>query len=248
MNVADEATTAHLGIKVFACRTVSEISQQLAIHSINDCFHKWGLPESIKIDNGWPFVNPKNRDQPTKAKLWWAGLGIKIIQNTPRCPQENGAVEALQGIMCNWSNPKGQNSLVELQVRLNQESFFQRAEYRRPAHGYKTRIEQFPELEQNKRKYNPDNFNIQLVYQYLAKQVWTRKVKQKGSIKLFANEIYIGLKNKQQFVFVTLDPIQLKWLIKDRKGNLLNTSTKGIPIEKEIKDFCVMSMNEDTTL
>lgn len=239
MNVADEATTAHLLVKVCDCRTVSEMNQKWAIQTINSCFQRWGLPESIKIDNGWPFVNPNNTDEPTKAKLWWAGLGINIIQNTPRCPQQNGAVEALQGILCNWSNPKGQDSLVDLQERLNQESFFQREEYRRPAHNYQTRIEQFPELEQNLRVYNPDDFDIKLVYQYLAKYVWKRKVKQKGSIKLFANEIYIGSKNKHQTVFVTLDPIDLKWLIKDRKGNLLNTSTKGIPLAKEIKDFAL---------
>lgn len=229
----------NLGVEVFACRTVSEINQRAAIKSVNKCFQRWGMPESIKIDNGWPFVNPNNTDEPTKAKLWWAGLGIKIIQNTPRCPQQNGVVEALQGILCNWSNPKGQESLVDLQKRLNQESFFQREQYLRPAQGHKTRLKQFPELEQNPRNYNPYDFDMQLVYQYLNKYVWPRKVKQKGSIKLFSNEIYIGSKYKHQTTFVTLDPIEIKWLIKDRKGNLLNTSTKGIPSEEEIKNFAL---------
>lgn len=239
MNIADEATTTHLGVKVEDCKKVSSISQKAAIQSVNTSFKKWGLPQRIKIDNGWPFVNPKQLDEPTKAKQWWVGLGIEVIQNKPRCPQQNGVVEALQGILCNWANPGGHQSIADLQERLNEESFFQREQYRRPAYGNKTRMEQFPELKQNPRKYNPDNFDIQRVYQYLSKYVWKRTVIRKGNIKLFSNDIYIGSKYKHQTVFITFDPIDIKWLIKDEKGNLLNISTKGVPTEKEIKSFAL---------
>jgi len=38
-------------------------------------------------------------DIPLKSNMWWIGLGINVIHNTPGKPQENGAVECLQGIL-----------------------------------------------------------------------------------------------------------------------------------------------------
>lgn len=239
MNIADEATTAHLGVRVQSCRTVSEFPQQAGIQAVNDCLKKWGLPENIKIDNGLPFVNPKYRTQPTIAKLWWTGLGINVIQNRARCPQQNGVVECLQGVLCSWSNPKAQENKEALQKRLNQESLFQREQYRIPAKGYKTRIEIYPELKTNSRKYNPDKFDMKLVYKYLSKFVWKRTVKQNGMLKLFSNTLYAGEKNYRKPVFITFDPVEIKWLIKDTNGILIYTSKRGIPTEKEIKDFAL---------
>ena len=107
MNIGDEATGAHLKALVYNVRTVGEIKANLGTQGINESFQRWGLPKRIKIDNGRPFVNSTSRKVPTKTILWWVGLGIKVIQNTPRRPQENGIVECLQGTMCSWSNPKG---------------------------------------------------------------------------------------------------------------------------------------------
>lgn len=104
MNIADEASTAHLKAIVQDCAKVGAMNEQRVTHLINNCFEMWGLPQHIKIDNGHPFVTPSYRDVPTKSKLWWIGLGIKVIQNELRRPQQNGAVECLQGIMKRWAN------------------------------------------------------------------------------------------------------------------------------------------------
>jgi hypothetical protein len=107
MNVADEGSTAHLKAGVQPCATVAQMSAQAALQVVNGCFERWGMPKEIKIDNGHPFVNPNHRDLPTLAKLWWIGLGINVIQNDVGRPQQNGAVECLQGVMGSWSNPGG---------------------------------------------------------------------------------------------------------------------------------------------
>lgn len=192
MNIADEATTAHLKAIVQGCPTVGSMREQSVTQLINESFKSWGLPQQIKIDNGHPFVTPGYRDVPTKSKMWWIGLGIKVIQNSLRCPQQNGAVECLQGIMKNWSNPLGQDCIQSLQQRLDEESDFQRNHYRIPAKGNKTRIQLHPSLEHNPRTYDPDNFDMDLVYDFLSQQVWERSINSGGFVNMMGIRIYIS--------------------------------------------------------
>lgn len=243
MNVADEATTAHLKAEVHPFDTVVKIPLVAATQTVNLCFKRWGLPQQIKIDNGFPFVNPKYPNIPTKAKLWWIGLGINVIQNRPRCPQENGAVECLQGIMNCWSNPKGYSTIETFQKRLDEESDFQRNSYRMPNKQNYTRKELFPELETNKRRYDPKNFQMEHIYQYLSKQVWTRKVNSSGGVKFFGQRHYIGTKYARHSVTVTFDPIDKQWMFNSTEGILLKLSKSAVPQKEEILNFATMSMN-----
>ena len=195
------------------------------------------------IDNGHPFVTPGYRDVPTKSKMWWIGLGIQVIQNQLRCPQQNGAVECLQGIMKNWSNPKAQKCVKSLQQRLDKESDFQRNHYRIPAKGNQTRMELYPSLKSNPRRYDPHKFDISLVYTFLSEQVWKRCINSGGNVSMMGIYIYVSYKMKKQPVTVTFDPFEKQWLIRKENGTLLKTSTKGVPTEKQIKDFAIMSKN-----
>lgn len=243
MNIADEGTTAHLKASVHPVPRVSQIGLQDAIWSVNLAFKGYGLPGQIKIDNGQPFVNPNYRDIPSMAKLWWIGLGIEVIQNPPRTPQENGVVECLQGVCHRWVNPSQLSTPEQLQKQLDQISDFQRHHYELPNRGYKTRIELSPELEQNPRKYKPSLFDMKLVDQFLATQVWQRRTNQNGQLTFFNHRISIGRAFKKQTVYITFDDIERQWVFRNKKGQLLKTSTKAVPSEKEIKNFAVMSKN-----
>lgn len=243
MNIADEGTSAHL--KAFVCEvsTVTQMDAQAVTQQINTCFERWGLPKQIKIDNGLPFVYPRARDVPTLTKLWWIGLGIKVIQNAPRCPQQNGIVECSQGIMCNWSNPKDALNPQTLQQRLDEESDFQRNYYKMPNKKLKTRIELHPDLEHNPRIYTAKNFDIQRVYDYLSNKVFKRTINNAGVLSFWNINIYIGKKFAQLPLTITFDPIEMQWLLRKKDGTLMKTLKKGIPSEKQIKEFAVMSMN-----
>jgi len=243
MNVGDEGTSAHLKATVHPVPRVAQIDLQAATWAINLSFIRFGLPSCIKIDNGYPFVNPNYRDIPTKAKLWWIGLGIDVIQNTPGTPQENGIVECLQGVCHRWVHPSQIESPKQLQKQLDQISDFQRNHYELPNRNFKTRIELYPELEQNLRKYNPNQFNIKLVDKFLAKQVWQRKTNQNGQLSFFDYKISIGRAFKNLKVFITFDDIERQWVFRNDKGLLLKTSTKAVPTEQEIKNFTVISKN-----
>lgn len=239
MNVADEGTGAHLGIFVNKHRRVNEMNPSNATQYINRSFERWGLPKEIKVDNGHPFVNTRGRDSPTKTILWWVGLGIEVIQNRPRCPQENGIVECLQGTMRQWSNPKEQMSIESLQERLDEESDFQRNHYRIPSRNYKTRIELYPDLETNTRIYDPKKFNMKLVDKYLAKKVFHRSIKKAGNVKFLGEYEYVGTRYKGLNVTVTFDASQRLWYIRKQDGALLKTTTKGVPSKKEIISFAL---------
>lgn len=243
MNIADEGTSAHL--KAFVCEasTVTQMDAQAVTQQINTCFERWGLPKQIKIDNGLPFVYPRARDVPTLTKLWWIGLGIKVIQNAPRCPQQNGIVECSQGIMCNWSNPKDALNAQTLQQRLDEESDFQRNYYKMPNKKLKTRIELHPDLEHNPRIYAAKNFDMQRVYDYLSNKVFKRTINNAGVLSFWNINIYIGKKFAQLPLTITFDPIEMQWLLRKKDGTLMKTLKKGIPSEKQIKEFAVMSMN-----
>lgn len=239
MNVADEATGAHLNIFVDPHRTVGEMDASVATQYINRSFERWGLPKEIKVDNGHPFVNTRGRESPTRTILWWVGLGIEVIQNTPRCPQQNGIVECLQGTMKQWSNPEGQQGVESLQKRLDEESDFQRNYYRIPSRNYKTRMELYPSLETNVRTYKPKNFSIQLVYDFLAKKVFHRSIKKGGNIQFMGIYDYIGNKYQGVNVTITFDPSDKLWYIRRENGALLKTTSKGVPSKKEIMNFAL---------
>lgn len=246
MNIGDEASGAHLQAIVYPVRTVAQIDASQSTQDINKCFERWGLPEKIKIDNGRPFVNPHARKLPTLTILWWIGLGIEVIQNPPKCPQDNGTVEKLQGTLCSWSNPKDCKNIKALQKRLNEESDFQRNHYRIPSKAskaYKTRLEIHPELEQNKRVYNSELFDIQKVYDFLAQNVWVRTIRKKGDFKFNNSYFYIGKQFAHITVFITFDPIEKQWLFRQSDGTLIKTSDKYIPSAKQILDFANMSKN-----
>lgn len=239
MNIADEGTGAHLNAYVNESRTVSGMDASIATQYINKSFDRWGLPKAIKVDNGHPFVNTNGRDSPTKSILWWVGLGIEVIQNKPRCPQQNGIVECLQGTLCRWSNPKIQGTKEALQKRLNEESDFQRNYYKIPARNNKTRIELYPNLEKNKRTYKISKFKMKFVYDYLAEKVFHRTIQKNGLVRFMGEHTYIGTNFFGLDVTITFDPLEKIWLIRKHDGAILKTTTKGVPTKKGIVNFAL---------
>ena len=75
-------------------------------------FGRWGRPERIRVDNGAPWGS--SGDLPTDLALWLIGLGIEMIWNTPRRPQENGVVERSQGTAKRWAEPRACATAEEL--------------------------------------------------------------------------------------------------------------------------------------
>lgn len=222
---------------------MSEVPQQLMAKAVNRCFVKEGLPRRIKIDNGEPLVYPHERDLPTLTVLWWIGLGIEVIYNKPRCPQQNGTVEGLQGVCFRWANPAQCASLEELQHAVNEANRIQRCVYSLRTKNHQTRSTIYPQLQTNPRPFHPRLFDFDRVKQYLSQKVWKRTIKRNGCVKFYAAEIYIAQILSGQIVTITYDPVEEQWVVRHANGTLLKTSTKALITEEIIFNHVNMSKN-----
>ena len=57
-------------------------------------FTRWGLPEAVRVDNGYPGGHRETCDQ---LGLWLIGLGVAVIWNPPAQPCKNPKVDAVKG-------------------------------------------------------------------------------------------------------------------------------------------------------
>jgi putative transposase len=58
-------------------------------------FERYGLPESIRSDNGSPFASRCAVYGLSRLSAWWVALGIDLERGRPGHPQDNGAHERL---------------------------------------------------------------------------------------------------------------------------------------------------------
>ena len=234
MNIADEATSTALQTEVFSPKYVTELSEKEVALAINCCFVAEGLPRRIKIDNGLPLARPQMVDVPTLTELWWIGLGIEVVRNAKGCPEQNGTVEGLQGIVERWSEPQCSNDTEEFQKAVDEAIRNQRYVYRMPRKKNQIRAKLYPSLATNPRRYNPLDFSMARVYEFLSKRVWKRSVCSTGSIGFCKTTFYIGRPYKNQEVFITFNPIDKNWIVRKRDGTQIKIESKIVFDENEI--------------
>ena len=58
-------------------------------------FERYGLPKSIRSDNGSPFACTQALLGLSKLSAWWIRLGIEPNRGRVGCPQDNGAHERM---------------------------------------------------------------------------------------------------------------------------------------------------------
>src|SRR5437867_1687238 len=106
----------------FNCVPAAEVQACL-----RQVFIRRGRPRIIRVDNGSPWGSAG--DLPPEFALWLVGLGIDMLWNPPRRPQDNGIVERGQGVAKNWAEPHLCRSVAHLQRRMNEEDLVQREKY-----------------------------------------------------------------------------------------------------------------------
>ena len=191
----------------------SETQKQL-----REAFGRWGMPARIRVDNGTPWGSAG--DLPTDLALWLFGLGIEVVWNPPRRPQDNGVVERSQGTGKRWSEPLSCRSPVELQRRLDEMDQIQREDY--PSIDGRSRLEAFPGLRHSGRAYRVEDelssWSRDAALAHLSTYVVPREVDAKGVISLGNRSRYVGVALKGRRVYLSLDPHQVEWLIQGKDG------------------------------
>jgi hypothetical protein len=187
--------------------------------TLRGAFTRWGLPGHIRVDNGSPWGSPRG-DLPSELALWLIGLGVDVIWNEARRPQQNGVVERSQGTGKRWAEPGTRADAAELQSRIDVMDKIQRDEY--PAIEGKSRREAFPGLAHSGRPYReedePSMWSLESALNHLSSYTVTREVTSNGSISLGNRSRYVNAKLKGKRAFVTLDPVSAEWIVADKDG------------------------------
>lgn len=185
---------------------------------LRQLFQRWGLPERVRLDNGYPWGS--SADLPPALALWLIGLGIGLIYNPARTPQKNGVVERFHGLVEPWGEPDKCANLAAWQERLDWIVLVQRERY--PAVGNRTRLEAFPALLVAAYPYDAEHeaeqWKLERVKDYLAHGVWRRKVDKVGRISIYNRPLGVGRSYKRQDVLVMFDAQTNEWVIHDPHG------------------------------
>ncbi len=132
------------------------------MEGIKPTLHRWGLPRAMKFDNGQPFADTTANMIPPLA-LWLLGIGIELIYNRPNSPQANAKVERCQGTSARWAEPGQMASAAQLKQRLEEVCYDHVFRYPTRVCGGNTRIVCFPELLQNPKPFQPEQFDLDKV-------------------------------------------------------------------------------------
>ena len=187
-------------------------------HALRQVFCRWGRPERFRVDNGTPWGSAG--DWPTDLALWLIGLGVAMIWNPPRRPQDNGVVERSQGTGKRWGEPTTCRDVQELQRRLDDMDRIQREVY--PSIQGRSRWQAFPELRKPVRAYSQAwerrTWDIDLVLAHLADYSVPRRVDRKGQVSLYNRNHYVGKQYSGRDIYVVFDPVGREWVFTTAEG------------------------------
>jgi transposase InsO family protein len=181
-------------------------------------FGRWGLPGRFRVDNGAPWGS--RGDWPTELALWAIGLGVGMIWNPPRRPQDNGVIERSQGTAARWCEPWTCPSPEDLQSRLEQMDRLYREVY--PYRQGQSRMAYYPGLSHSGRTYAVETeeqlWDWTRVTAHLSSYAVVRQVDHRGYVSMYNRGHYVGKLHQGKTVYVMFDPETNEWLFADLKG------------------------------
>jgi putative transposase len=99
---------------VIACDALPTTKECFAFTVFERAFKEFGLPDTIRTDNGVPFASPNSLFNLSKLSVWWLRLGITIERIQPGCPQQNGRHERMHlTLKKEATRPAGENFLQQ---------------------------------------------------------------------------------------------------------------------------------------
>jgi hypothetical protein len=186
-------------------------------------FQHWGMPQAVRVDNGSPWGSWS--DWPPALALGLIGLGIEVIGNDPRRPQQNGVVERSQGTGQRWAEPQTCDRVADLQQRLEESDRWQREHY--PYQDGQSRCQVFGSVQHSGRPYasahDEQHGDMTRVLPHLATYVVRRQVDNSGTISVWNRTHYVGPAYAGQLVWVRLDPLEHQWIIASQTGEQIRS-------------------------
>ena len=80
---------------LLTCDALASTREEFAFEVFTRAFKEFGLPESLRTDNGVPFASGQSFYNLTKLSVWWLRLGISVERIKPGHPEQNGRHERM---------------------------------------------------------------------------------------------------------------------------------------------------------
>jgi hypothetical protein len=159
-------------------------------------------------------------DLPTDLACWLAGLGVDLLTNPPRRPQDNGVIERYQGVGKSWGEPQTCRSAAELQRRLDELDRWQRDLY--PHRKGRPRREVYPGLKHSGRRYvaarERAHWDLGRAWAWVGLHLVPRRVDSRGKVSLYNRPYFVGLMWSGRRIWVGFDPERGEWMFQDERG------------------------------
>jgi hypothetical protein len=184
-------------------------------------FTGWGLPDHVRVDNGYPWGSP--RDLPSELSLWLIGLAVEPNWNPAGRPTCNPKVERCNGVTQQWGELHRCTDCHQASRTLARVARIQRDEY--PAIHGRTRREVFPELDTPRREYRRSQeaalWELFRVDAFLARGCWRRRVDCNGRISIYGHGRSVGRAWARQEVVLRFEASARCWMVSNQAGELI---------------------------
>lgn len=118
---------------LLSCESLSSTREDFAFEVFRRTFEEYGLPNSIRTDNGTPFASGNSLYGLTKLSVWWLRLGIELERIKPGHPEQNGRHERMHlTLKAETTRPPAENLLAQQETFDN---FTQIFNFERPHQG-----------------------------------------------------------------------------------------------------------------
>jgi putative transposase len=115
---------------LLTCEALSTTQEKYAFTVFERAFKEFGLPQTIRTDNGVPFAAPTGLYRLSKLAVWWLRLGIQIERIQPGHPQQNGRHERMHLTLKKEATKPAAANVLQQQARFD--AFLTRYNQERP--------------------------------------------------------------------------------------------------------------------
>jgi putative transposase len=105
---------------LLCCDALGSTCESLAFTVFERAFKDFGLPLSIRTDNGIPFSSRSAFFGLSKLSVWWLRLGIGIERIKPGNPQQNGRHERMHLTLKKEATKPAAKNLLQQQAKFDQ--------------------------------------------------------------------------------------------------------------------------------
>src|SRR5689334_14419516 len=104
---------------LLSCEALSTTQEKFAFTVFERTFKEFGLPQTIRTDNGVPFASAHALYGLSKLAVWWLRLGIEIERIQPGHPQQNGRHERMHLTLKREATKPAAANVLQQQARFD---------------------------------------------------------------------------------------------------------------------------------